>query len=173
MLTISKTNFISFSSKSLILPPNNYKVIDKYSSRSAQPEMENFLWLKNQGVTDVINFRTMYDPKINFDEAEYLKKIDLNYYHLPTSTKNINKSAVKNFLEIIEEIRSSKSQRKVHLHCKAGADRTGFFAMIYKCLYNIDSFDNNLKEMLEMGHNRELYPNLTNLAKELIKFFKK
>ncbi|HNW25262.1 MAG TPA: tyrosine-protein phosphatase [Candidatus Gastranaerophilaceae bacterium] len=173
MLTVSKINSVPISFKKLILPPKNYKVIDEYVSRSAQPDKESFLWLKNQGITDVINFRTMYEPKIDFDESQYLKQINLNYHHLPTGTRTISELTVKKFIELIEEIRNPNSKRKVHLHCKAGADRTGFFTMIYKGLYNIDSFENNAKEMLEMGHNQGLFPNLINSAKKMIEFFKK
>ena len=36
--------------------PSNYGVIDKYISRSAQPAFEDLEWLKEHGVTDIINF---------------------------------------------------------------------------------------------------------------------
>ena len=39
--------------------PKNYAKIDSYLSRSAQPMAEDFVWLKQQGVTDVLNFRTI------------------------------------------------------------------------------------------------------------------
>ena len=39
--------------------PNNYLKIDNTLSRSAQPMAEDFAWLKEQGVTDILNFRTM------------------------------------------------------------------------------------------------------------------
>lgn len=40
--------------------PPNYTKIDDTVSRSAQPAKEDFKWLKEQGVSDIINFRTMY-----------------------------------------------------------------------------------------------------------------
>ena len=40
--------------------PRNYLKIDDTVSRSAQPKREDFAWLKEQGVTDLFNFRTMF-----------------------------------------------------------------------------------------------------------------
>ena len=59
-ITLSQVNFFG--------KPENYKVIDKYLSRSAQPQKEDFKWLREQGVTDLFNFRTMHTPDVNFDE---------------------------------------------------------------------------------------------------------
>ena len=61
---------------------NNYAKIDEYILRSAQPQKEDFTQLKEQGVTDVINFRTMYAPAVDFEvqvdeiHAETLFMID-------------------------------------------------------------------------------------------------
>ena len=49
-----KTQSITFKGM-----PNNYSQIDKTVSRSAQPMAEDFVWLKEQGVTDIVNFRTI------------------------------------------------------------------------------------------------------------------
>ena len=46
--------------------PDNYKKIDQYLSRSAQPTLKELKWLKKQGVTDIINLRTMEVPDIYF-----------------------------------------------------------------------------------------------------------
>ena len=61
--------------------PNNYAKIDEHVSRSAQPLKEDLTWLKEQGITDVINFRTMYAPAVDFDEAEELKKLGIDPEH--------------------------------------------------------------------------------------------
>ena len=63
-------NINSFAFKAM---PKNYAKIDNSLSRSAQPEKEDFAWLKSQGVTDVINFRTMAFSNINFDEEKEVK----------------------------------------------------------------------------------------------------
>ena len=66
--------------------PSNYGKIDEHVSRSAQPQKEDLAWLKEQGVTDIINFRTMYAPAVDFDEAEELKKLGIRYHNIPTVT---------------------------------------------------------------------------------------
>ena len=64
--------------------PKNYAVIDKYVSRSAQPMKEDLLWLKEHGVTDVFNFRTMHAPEINYDEAKEVARLGMNYHSIPS-----------------------------------------------------------------------------------------
>lgn len=169
MLNISSRNTNNISFKAL--PPPNYKKIDEFVSRSAQPNEENFKWLKEQGVTDVINFRTMIAPAIDFNEAEVSKKLGITYHNIPTSESDLNKQGgveekLSNFFDIVDNIRALG--KKVHLHCKAGADRTGFFSLLYKSRYNIDTFEQNAAEMLEMGHNQNRYPNIINYVRAII-----
>jgi protein tyrosine phosphatase (PTP) superfamily phosphohydrolase (DUF442 family) len=172
MVTIFKINFGIGLKSATPTKPNNYKKIDEFVSRSAQPKKNELKWLKDEGVTDVINLRTMYKPEIDFDETKVLKKLKINYHQIPVATKDIKDAAVQKFLEIIKEVRNSNGKRKAHIHCKAGADRTGFFSLIYKTLYNIDTFENNAQEMVKMRHNQGLYPNLIGKAKELLKKIK-
>ncbi len=49
--------------------PNNFHIIDRNVLRSAQPAAEDFAWLKEQGVTDIINFRTF----INIEKSHSMK----------------------------------------------------------------------------------------------------
>ena len=60
-----------------------------------------------------------------------------------------------------------------HIHCKAGADRTGMYAYIYKTLNGIGTDSENLKEWIQLGHNMEIYPNLISQTKELLTKFLK
>ena len=61
---------------------------------------------------------------------------------------------------------------KLHIHCKAGADRTGMYAFIYKALNKIGSLAENEREWIERGHNTKLYPNLRAWTKNFIKTLK-
>ena len=150
--------------------PSNYAKIDEYVSRSAQPLKDDFTWLKEQGVTDVINFRTMYTPAVNFDEAEELKKLGIRYHNIPTITMKPNEEKIYDFLNIINSI--IKNNGKAHIHCKAGADRTGMYAFIYKAVKNIGTIAENEAEWLRFGHNKKLYPNLQSWTKEFVKKLK-
>lgn len=145
--------------------PNNYAKIDDVVSRSAQPREEDFIWLKNQGVTDIINFRTMVDPAQDFDEKTVVEKLGMKYHNIPTITPKPNEEGVNGFLSLVDSIISRGG--KAHIHCKAGADRTGMYAFIYKGVKGLGSIIDNEKEWLAFGHNHERFPNLINWAKGL------
>ena len=152
---------VSFSGK-----PENYSTIDKYLSRSAQPNKDNLFWLKKQGVTDIFNFRTMVVPDINFDEEEIVKSLNMKYHSIPSITRNPKEENVDIFLREMEQI--TKSGGKAHIHCKAGADRTGMYAYIYKTIKGIGKRHENQAEMIRMGHNTKLYPDLLPWVNKLI-----
>lgn len=154
-------NAISFNGK-----PDNYKKIDNTVSRSAQPKAEDFKWLKEQGVTDIINFRTMYVSGIGFDEKSLVEQNGMKYHNIPSHTKTPNEQNIGKFLDIVDNVQ--KQGGKVHIHCKAGADRTGMYSWIYKQTHNLGSMKSNEKEMLEMGHHYNLYPNLINWIKNFL-----
>ncbi len=146
--------------------PNNYSKIDNFVSRSAQPQKEDFLWLKEQGITDIIDFRTMYDSQIRFNEKQIVEELGMNYHCIPTITSQPNESQVNEFLNLVDNI--SQNGGKAHIHCFAGADRTGLYAFIYKMKMGIDSFFNNKNEWISKGHNATLYPKLIPWAEKFV-----
>lgn len=143
--------------------PSNYAQITNSISRSAQPQKEDFKWLKDQGVTDVINFRTMRVAGINFDEKNIVESLGMKYHNIPTHTQKPKDTQVKKFLNLIDSI--TKNNRKAHIHCRAGADRTGMYAFIYKSMKNIGTEPENIKEWIDHGLHQKLYPNLISWAK--------
>ena len=151
--------------------PQNYKKIDNYLSRSAQPDEKNILWLKKQGITDIINFRTMAKPDTNFDEKSFAEKIGIKYHHIPSITMYPKKENVGEFLDIVEGIKGKNG--KVHIHCKAGADRTGMYSYIYERLNNIGSIQDNIQELTEHFWHKEKYPYLNKWAEIFVDLFKK
>lgn len=150
--------------------PKNYKKIDATVSRSAQPNLEDYGWLKENGVTDVVNFRTLYGEREKDIEKNAVEKLGMRYHQISSVTAKPNENNIKNFLSIIDDVKARRG--KVHIHCKAGADRTGMYAYIYKSLNNISTQANNLKEWLTMGHNVTLYPNLMDWTIDFVKKFK-
>ncbi len=157
---------ISFKGK-----PENYCVIDKYLSRSAQPQKEDFTWLKEQGVTDVFNFRTMIVSGLDFNEEEVVKSLGMKYHNIPSVSRYPKEENVDIFLKEVDEV--IKSGGKAHIHCKAGADRTGMYAYIYKSLKVIGGEGicgrlGNQIEMIRLGHDLELYPDLLPWTNKLI-----
>ncbi len=146
--------------------PENYRRIDNTVSRSAQPNAEDFKWLKEQGVTDIINFRTMYVSGLSFDEKQIVEQNGMKYHNIPSQTRQPSEKNIGKFLNIVDNVQ--KQGGKVHIHCKAGADRTGMYSWIYKQTHNLGTMQSNEKEMLEMGHHSNIYPNLINWIKNFL-----
>lgn len=161
-LRLSTTNFYG--------KPNNYDIIDKYLSRSAQPKKEDFAWLKEQGVTDLFNFRTL-SPDINFDEKEEAEKVGLRYHSIPSHTRHPEEKNINLFLKKMEEIKSQGG--KAHIHCKAGADRTGMYTFIYEIINGIKSLSKSQAEWFEHGYHYKLYPELMEWARNFVYKIKK
>ena len=147
--------------------PKNYSKIDNYLSRSAQPMADDFAWLKEQGVTDDVNFRTMFVSGVDFDEKTAVEELGMAYHNISSVTSKPEEKNVTDFLKLAEKVKEKKG--KLHIHCKAGADRTGMYAFIYKALQNIGTLIENEKEWIARGHNIERYPDLRNWAKAFIK----
>ena len=153
------------------IPPKNYAVVDKFLSRSAQPDTDNLRWIKQQRVTDIVNFRTMAEPGINFDEKNAVQMFGMRYHNIPSITARPEEKNIINFLNLIEQIKGRKG--KAHIHCKAGADRTGMYTFFYKGIYKIGSTADNINEWLKCGHNKSLFPNLIPWSERMLKHLKK
>lgn len=83
--------------------------------------------------------------------------------NIPTITKKPNEEKVIAFLKLIETIKENKGN--AHIHCKAGADRTGMHAFIYKMLKGLGPLAQNEAEWHTLGYHENLYPDLKNWAK--------
>ena len=151
--------------------PDNYAIVDKYLSRSAQPQKEDFAWLKEQGVTDIFNFRTMHTPDINFDEAEEVRKAGLIYHNIQSITTKPTEENIDRFMREIEEVK--KCGGKAHVHCKAGADRTGMYVFIYEIKNGIKTLPKSQAEWFEHGYHYLRYPDLMEWAKNFVLRMKK
>ena len=146
--------------------PKNYLQIDEVVSRSAQPNKDNLLWLKQQGVTDIFNFRTMYVTGIDFDEKAEVEALGMKYHNIPSGTRHPKPENIDRFLKEVDEVAANGG--KAHIHCKAGADRTGMYSYIYKSVKGIGTRLQNKFEMITMGHNTQLYPNLIGWTDQFI-----
>ncbi len=150
--------------------PPNYQKIDNFISRSAQPQIEDFEWLKSQGITDIINFRTFSTDRPKFDEENIVKKLGMKYHGIPSNSLYPEESKVYKFLDVLKKISSEKG--KVHIHCMHGADRTGLYSFIYKSIKGIGTMQENETEWIRYGLKQDKYPNLMNWGKEFLKKFK-
>lgn len=151
--------------------PVNYKSVDGTLSRSAQIEKDNVKWLKDSGITDVINFRTMAVSVLDFDEGELLKSNGINYHRIPSISRTPVAENVGKFLDIVENVKNNNG--KVLIHCKQGADRTGMYAYIYETIHNIGTEGSRIIELFKHGYHYDLYPDLIDWANNFIRHFKR
>jgi uncharacterized protein (TIGR01244 family) len=107
---------------------------------SAQPELENLEWLKEQGITKVINLRTDKEnkefSKESFNEKRSLKKIGLEYISLPINGSD--DYTPEKLDHLIEEINPSE---KVLIHCRSGGRATHFLMAYLIKAENMDVND--------------------------------
>ena len=146
--------------------PSNYGIVNENLTRSAQPLPEDFAWLKDDGVTDVINLRTNTDTSILFDEATETQKLGMKYHNIAINHRNPTEKNITDFLEVMESV--EKNNGKAHMHCLEGKDRTGLCAYIYERLKGIGTAAESEERWLKFGHNTERYPNLRGWAKSLV-----
>ena len=161
---------ITFSNTYKSSIPENYGQVDEFLSRSAQPKKENFIWLKEQGVTDVFNFRLANEKDVIIDEKELVESLGMKYHKLASITQKPNENNIKIFLTNMADI--IKNGGKAHVHCKAGADRTGMYVFLYKMLNNLGKQDENLNEWMKFGHHKNIFPNLMDWTVNFIRKLK-
>lgn len=149
--------------------PEKYMQVSKHLSRSALPTVNQFKWLKSQGVTDVVDLTKPLIEKKPFDEKSVVEHLGMKYHNIPIYTSSPKEEEVGKFLDIVESV--SQNNGKVHLHCMEGVDRTGLYTLIYKTLNKIDSFSNNVKEMYSLGFHHYFYEGLIPWAENFIKNF--
>ena len=147
--------------------PSNFHIIDSNTLRSAQPDQNEFLWLKKQGVTDVINFRTYKNLSAPFDEKSVVTSLGMNYHSISSETAHPKIENVKKFLGIVNDVKARKG--KVLFHCYHGSDRTGMYALIYHMKNGMGSFAENVADMCAKGFNQIKYPHLIEWVKKCLK----
>ena len=108
---------------------------------------------------------------MDFDEDSVVRSLGMKYHSIPSITVEPTEENVKQFLKEVEEVK--KRGGKAHIHCKAGADRTGMYAFIYETLNGIKSLPKSQAEWFEHGYHYKLYPELMEWARNFVCRIKK
>ncbi len=109
---------------------NNFHNIDNNFFRSAQPST-NVLrkYIKKYKFKTVVNLRNSDDSVTSFFllEKKLLASNNVKMINVAISGSSLpDKYTLLSFIEIFK-----KNQRPLLVHCKSGADRTGFFSALY------------------------------------------
>jgi protein tyrosine phosphatase (PTP) superfamily phosphohydrolase (DUF442 family) len=150
--------------------PFKYAEVSKNLSRSAQPKPEDLISLKEEGITDIINLRTMTDTSCLFDEGAEAKKLGMRYHNIAINHRKPTEQNIVDFLNVMTD--AEKNNRKVLVHCLEGKDRTGLCVFVYKMLKGIGTLAQNKAEWLSFGHDFVKYPNMMGWADGLVQKFK-
>ena len=109
---------------------NNFYIINEGVYRSGQPSpklLEHYI-VKHK-IKNIINLRysDMSDQDIYLMQKDICYKLNTNMINIPISARRLpEKDKLKLILDIIKQI-----QKPFLVHCKTGADRTGFFMALY------------------------------------------
>jgi uncharacterized protein (TIGR01244 family) len=129
------------------------KISDKLTS-GKQPSEEEIRKLAGQGFKTVINLRTSGEedqPLSPEEEGELLKKLGIEYLHIPVSSKEGPKpSQVDRFREEVE-----RRSGPIFVHCRRGK-RAGGFSMIHRAIKERMKGEEALEKAMSMGFECEV-----------------
>lgn len=116
----------------------SFAIVDKnIISRSGQPLMSEFNWLKNNGWHSIVDLRVDGEYKEVGDDPKLsgFNKLGFKYLSLPIrdgGTPTINQA--NQFLKFV----ANPANQPVHLHCRGGYGRTGTLIALYR--YTVDGW---------------------------------
>jgi protein tyrosine/serine phosphatase len=101
--------------------PNFYKVSEDLY-RGAQPSAEGVKQLKQMGIKTIVNLRSVHS------DSDEIGDIDIGREHIRFKPWNVETNEIEKFLDIVTD----DTKVPVFVHCKYGADRTGFMCAVYR-----------------------------------------
>jgi len=126
----------------------NFLKINTEFCSGGQPTLAQLSELKAQGITTVINLRTIGENGFDApaEEAE-VKKLGMKYVHIPVSNQAGPKDEqADEFLKVTDDAKN----RPVFIHC-GSANRVGAFFMIRRVLRDGLTFDAAKAEATKIG----------------------
>lgn len=115
--------------------------------RGGQPGSDGFKTLKEMGVGIVVDMR----GGSNEHEKAAVTQLGMQYVSIPWHCTFPSDEPMARFLKLMEENRD----KKVFVHCRLGADRTGMAIAAYRMASEGWSADEALSEMAKFGFDWE------------------
>jgi tyrosine-protein phosphatase SIW14 len=123
--------------------------------RGAQPTAAGFARLRDMGVQTVV--RLSLGEEGSAAERSVVESLGMRFVNLPwSSVHDPNADQVLAFLTLMKE----DPDRRVFVHCKAGADRTGVFVALYRIAFDHWTPARAIDEMKAFHYRRLFLPHL-------------
>jgi protein tyrosine phosphatase (PTP) superfamily phosphohydrolase (DUF442 family) len=123
--------------------------------RGAQPTNEGFAQLRAMGVDTVV--RLSLGEEGSAAERAVVDSLGMQFVNLPwSSVHDPNTDQIVAFLSLVK----SHPDRKIFVHCKAGADRTGVFVALYRIAVDHWTPERAIDEMKAFHYRYVFLPHL-------------
>lgn len=110
---------------------SNFGRMNDHLYRGAQPTPAGFAQLRALGIETVV--RLSLGEEGSAAERAIVESLGMRFVNLPwSSVHDPNADQVLAFLTLIKE----DPDRRIFVHCKAGADRTGVFVALYRIAFD-------------------------------------
>ena len=115
----------------------NFHKVDEHVYRSAQITPWRLRKIiKKYGIKTIINLRGNHKNYLYQKEKEICKEMGVKYYTVSLSSRSPDKTKINELKKLINILKTAK--KPILFHCKAGADRTGFVAVLWHILNGRD-----------------------------------
>jgi protein tyrosine/serine phosphatase len=127
----------------------NFGVVSDQLYRGAQPDERGFAELARRGISVVVNFRN--ERSTIERERALVESMGMEYVSIPwRGQDDPHPDQVARFLRLLAD----NPQRKVFVHCRRGAERTGVMVACYRMNRERWTADRALAEMEAFGFRR-------------------
>lgn len=110
--------------------------------RGGQPRPGGFELLKQRGIKTIVNLRQEHD------ERKQVEALGFHYVYLPMDARDeISPGSIQTFLDTVND----PAHQPVFVHCRRGADRTGFMVGLYRIAKQGWSAEKAYQEARELG----------------------
>jgi protein tyrosine/serine phosphatase len=130
---------------------NNFHTIDRDIYRSGQPTPRNIRkYKKKYNISIILTLRRPSDAGYYILENEEAKKNGIQLVDIPIRAKVLpDKETIKHILNLFDNL-----HYPILMHCKSGADRTGFVAALY-LFYKYNDIDKAKSQLsYKFFHNK-------------------
>lgn len=135
---------------------NKYTNVDNYLIRGPHPGIKDLLALKEEGVTQIYDFRHYGIRGFKFIEKYLCKELGINYIRHPFSYLKQEYPSIKDFEEIARNVKlNGEKGNKTLFHCNSGSHRTAHMAAYYD-LTKGEGVDNVLGELGIVKYSEKL-----------------